>query len=138
MDFFRLMANNKGIELNNNISSSIIIKTDKTILGIIIQNLISNAIKFTNKGGCIKISVVIKKSALTILVADTGMGMPAKTISAIERQKPITILPDTDNLKGNGLGWMLMQELILLLKGTFKITSKINKGTTVRLQFPIC
>lgn len=137
MDFFRLMAKNKNIELNNNISSSIILKTDKTILGIIIQNLLSNAIKFTNKGGTVKISTVVKKSKLTILVADNGKGMPTKSVTAIEQQKPITILPDTDNLKGNGLGWLLMHDLIKLLKGTFKITSKVNKGTTVSLQLPI-
>jgi signal transduction histidine kinase len=137
MDFFKLLAKNKGVQLVNNVPSSIYIKTDKTIFCTILQNLISNALKFTSSNGKVEVSAVIDDSFITIFINDTGKGMPAKMVAAIEKGDTITIMPDTENVKGNGLGWSLIKELILVLNGKFKVASEINKGTIVSLQFPM-
>jgi signal transduction histidine kinase len=137
IDFFKLIAKTKEIEIINSIPPSVVIKTDKTIFGIIIQNLLSNALKFTRKNGKIIIRYKKSKSFVTITIKDTGKGMSQKIVSAIEQNNAVIIKPDTDNIKGNGLGWLLIRDLILLLKGKFKISSTPNAGTTINILLPI-
>lgn len=135
MEFFRYMAESKNIELINNIPTDIYINTDKTALGIIIQNLLNNAVKFTPDGE-IEVNATLNSKYITLTISDTGVGMPQKSIEAIEFAQPIVPLPDNDNLKGNGLGWGLISDLLQQLQGTFEIKSGEGLGTTVTIILP--
>jgi signal transduction histidine kinase len=136
MEFFRFMANNKNIELINKIEPDIFITTDKTAFGVIIQNLLNNALKFTPDGE-IEIVAALNTKYITITVSDTGVGMPNESIEAIEFGKTVIPMPDNENLKGNGLGWALINELLQHLQGTFEIKSGEGIGTTVRIILPL-
>jgi signal transduction histidine kinase len=136
MEFFRFMANSKNIELINKIETDIFFTTDKTAFGVIIQNLINNAIKFTPDGE-IEIAATLNTNYITITVSDTGVGMPKESIEAIEFGKAVTPMPDNENLKGNGLGWALINELLQHLQGTFEIKSGEGIGTTVKIILPL-
>lgn len=136
MEFFRFIATAKNIELLNNIPDDIFITTDKTAFGVIIQNLINNAIKFTPDGE-IEVRANLNTKYITLVITDTGVGMPKQTIDAIEFGNTIVPLPDNENLKGNGLGWELINELLQRLKGTFEIKSGKGIGTSVTLVLPL-
>lgn len=135
MEFFRFMANTKNIELINNIPASILIATDKTAFEVIIQNLLNNAIKFTPDGE-IEVSASADKESIILRITDTGSGMSTKSIAAIKQGEIVLPVADTDNLKGNGLGWRLIKELLQHLNGQFEIKSSQGSGTTVSLIFP--
>jgi signal transduction histidine kinase len=136
MEFFRFMATAKNIELLNNVPAGIFITTDKTAFGVIIQNLINNAVKFTPDGE-VEITATVNTKYLTLAIADTGNGMPRETIEAIEFGNTIVPLADSENLKGNGIGWVLVNELLQRLNGTFDIKSGHGIGTTVTLVLPL-
>ncbi len=136
MEFFRFMASNKNIDLINKIEPDIFIATDKTAFGIIIQNLLNNSVKFTPDGE-IEVTAAPNKQYITLTISDTGVGMPKETIEAIEFGNTVVPMPDNENLKGNGLGWSLISELLQHLNGTFEIKSGKGIGTTVTIVLPL-
>jgi signal transduction histidine kinase len=136
IEFFRFMATAKNIELLNNIPADIFIKTDKTAFGVIIQNLLNNAVKFTPDGE-IEITATVNKQYITLTITDTGVGMQKETIDAIEFGTAIIPMPDNENLKGNGLGWGLINELLKKLQGTFEIKSGEGIGTIITIVLPL-
>jgi signal transduction histidine kinase len=135
MEFFKFIANTKNILLINNTPPNTFIRTDKTAFGVIIQNLLNNGIKFTSEGE-IEVSSQFNSDNFILTIADTGKGMPEETVNAIKFGHAVP-LADTENLKGNGLGWGLIKELLDHLKGSFEITSSEGKGTIIKLLFPI-
>jgi signal transduction histidine kinase len=136
MEFFRFIAASKNIFLINNIPTDIFISTDKTAFGVIIQNLLNNAVKFTPEGE-IEVNISIKKQFLHLHVSDTGNGMSIENINSIKKGGQVTPQADTENMRGNGLGWGLIKELLQHISGTFDIKSGDNIGTTVTIILPI-
>ena len=133
------LASSKQVEIINNISSEDIIKTDKNILAIILNNLISNAIKFTAKGS-ITIDSKHDVTNYIIAVSDTGTGMSREQIDQIQhkiKSKTITVANPSSGSNGNGLGYIIISELIEILHGTLTIESIVNKGTTVKIIIPL-
>lgn len=99
-------------------------------------NLISNAIKFTEAGGSVTVSARQDAGAITLSVADTGIGMHEDDIpTALEpfRQIDGSLARQT---AGTGLGLPLVKSLIELHGGTLTLVSKFEVGTTVFLSFP--
>ncbi len=136
MDFFQFMADSKNLKLKNLVDNNIYLNVDSNALGIIIQNLLNNALKFTSNGSII-IESFLKENAITISVTDTGLGMPQTSITLIKKGQNINPLKDAENQKGNGLGWILIKELLKRLKGKFNIVSKLNEGTKVSIILPL-
>jgi K+-sensing histidine kinase KdpD len=136
MEFFRFIAASKNIYLINNIPTDIFINTDKTAFGVIIQNLLNNAVKFTPEGE-VEVNISIEKQSLYLNVSDTGTGMSLEDINSIKKGNEITPQADTENMRGNGLGWGLIKELLQHISGTFNIKSGENAGTTVTIILPI-
>lgn len=136
IEFFRFMADSKNIELINNIPPSIHITTDKTGFGVIVQNILNNAIKFTPDGE-IDVSAFADDKNITLHITDTGCGISPESIAAIKKGDVVLPLADTENLKGNGLGWRLIKDLLYRLNGQFEIKSSQGNGTTISLIFPV-
>jgi signal transduction histidine kinase len=136
MEFFHLIASNKNIDLLNNIPTNIVVKTDKTAFGIIMQNLLNNAIKFTHDGE-VEVNASQDANFITINISDTGNGMTAETIESIKKGLEIKPTIDAENMKGNGIGWRLIQDLLKHINGSFEIKSGENTGTKVTIVLPI-
>ena len=103
----------------------------------VLLNLISNAVKFTPPGG--RISIESRRSGdggLTIIIADTGFGIPADEIGEV--LKPFVQSRDTERrrLQGTGLGLPLADELVKLHGGTMSLASTLGTGTTVTVTLP--
>ncbi|HEV2263138.1 MAG TPA: ATP-binding protein [Stellaceae bacterium] len=108
---------------------------DETRLRQILINLVSNALKFTPAGGSVTVSARKTARHMVIEVKDTGIGMAEEDIPAALR--PFEQLDNSIARKydGAGLGLPLTKHLVELLGGRFSITSAVNEGTTVAIEF---
>lgn len=124
---FEPLIEKKNIELNCNFDDAKIYSS-KSLLEIVWNNLISNAIKFTPSGG--KIDIVLKRENknVKISVKDTGVGMTSETGAKIFEK---FYQGDTSHsTEGNGLGLALVKKVIDILGGEITVQSEVNKGST--------
>ena len=111
INLYKDAADNKKLELVNNINQNILVYADKYMIDTIIRNFVSNSIKFTNSGGKIIIKGVINGDNAEVSVTDTGIGI------SIENQKNLFRIDEqfrregTANEKGTGLGLILVQRV---------------------------
>ncbi len=136
------MAENKNISLINTIPEDIAVTADKDLLTIIIRNLITNAIKYTHKGG--NVSIVAHLNAdnenenyTQISVIDNGVGISlaiqAKLFLITETQST----EGTENESGTGLGLILCKEFTEMHKGKIWVESEEEKGSKFSFSLPI-
>ena len=111
---------------------------DKKKLNRILQNLVSNAYKFTPEGGAVTVTLSQSGAnedmgAYTLHVKDTGMGMSREfashVFSAFERDRTVS------NIQGTGLGLAITKSIVELMDGTIDVKSEQGKGTEFTLRF---
>lgn len=137
VDSFEPMILNKNITLNKNISDSIAIIGDKEHFNRIFSNIISNAYKYTNENG--KISVILKQSfnKVTVIVEDTGIGIPKEDIKLVFERFYRSDLSRNRGTGGTGIGLTITKSLVEANNGKISIQSEVGKGTKVICDFPI-
>ena len=124
---FETLIEKKNIELNCHFDD-VRIFSSKSLLEIVWNNLISNAIKFTPSGGDIDIFLQCKDKDVEIQVADTGVGMTSEVGEKIFEK---FYQGDTSHsTQGNGLGLALVKKVIDILGGEIAVQSELNKGST--------
>ncbi|WP_281234121.1 response regulator [Flavobacterium gelatinilyticum] len=139
-NLFNLVAKEKGIEFEIiSKDAPIVIKTDKMRLEQILKNLISNAIKFTEKG---KVSLEIKVDSdndkiICFIVKDTGIGIPLEKQPLVFEAFQQADGSTKRKYGGTGLGLSISRELAKLLKGEIVLHSKVNEGSTFTLCLPV-
>lgn len=125
---FEKIIESKAINLTCDIEEDLYIKSEESYLEIIINNLMSNAIKFTPNEGDIKVSLIKIDNEYIIKVKDTGCGL------TVEEGKHIFdkfYQADTSHTKeGNGLGLSLVKKVIDILGGTISVESEKDVGST--------
>lgn len=133
---FSEQANAKSLNLSLNIDSTIsVINSDDYRLNQIIDNLLSNSIKFTNKGN-ISLNVKDDSEYIRILVKDDGIGISENQLATIfDRFKQVDG-STSRKYGGTGLGLSITKELVSLLKGKIFVNSEINIGTTFEIILP--
>jgi len=103
-------------------------------------NLISNAIKFTDKGGEVLVNLDIDtkmpEQKLLIEVNDSGIGITFERLEELRTGTPVST-DGTLGEKGFGLGLNLVSDLVHSLNGTMNISSKIGAGTNIKVEIPI-
>lgn len=135
MEEYRYALDAKGITFLNNIENDVEIKTDESYLKIVLRNLISNAIKFTEVGGYIQITCRSMPGGLEILLKDTGVGIATDKLDSLF-QLPVPSV-GTNKEKGTGLGLSLSHDIVQKLGGSLNIQSKQGKGTQVVVALPV-
>ena len=125
-------VNQKKIHITETISEKEIIFADKSMISTILRNLISNAIKFTNKNGSITISSEKQENSsfVEISVADTGVGIPKEIQSKLFDIGENTSAKGTENETGTGLGLILCKEFVERHGGKIWLESEEGKGST--------
>lgn len=136
IELFQSKADEKGIQLVSDIESGIppTICGDPTRLSQILNNLISNSIKFTEKGE-VRISArVSQKSAKSVRILfeikDSGIGIPEKSLATIFESFTQASSDTTRKFGGTGLGLTIVKKLVELQNGEINVKSKINVGTS--------
>ncbi|MGE5429577.1 MAG: PAS domain S-box protein [Syntrophomonadaceae bacterium] len=136
---FSLLKNNaitKGIKLEQRINKDIAVFADEKMLHCVLQNLISNAIKFTNPDGKITISARKEDGHVKVSVADTGVGIAQSSLDKLFKIDSNLSTEGTAHEKGTGLGLILCKEFIEKNGGFIEVESKLNKGTTFTFTLP--
>lgn len=134
---YSLKMNARKISVNSIFSKEFYVESDNYLVSIIISNIISNAIKYSNENGEISIGISQNETTTICTISDNGIGIPIENLDKIMnpffRSYP-TLHPE---IKGSGLGLSIVKRLAELLNIQFEIQSEINKGTTVILIFKI-
>jgi two-component system, sensor histidine kinase and response regulator len=136
INLHQLDAERKTITISCNVSSEITVFADKNMLLTIIRNIISNAIKYTSKGGKIEISAFEDGTNVFTTVKDNGMGIEHSKLEAILSDNSRSVKPTFDKNVGSGLGIQLCKEFLKLNKGKLGIKSTLNEGTEVIFSLP--
>jgi signal transduction histidine kinase len=127
------LAKQKNIELINKIDTTLIVHQFYEPLKILIYNLLTNAIHFTEKGQIIVYNLVDTRGDI-ICVQDQGCGMTKEQIQNILEDTFIITSANVDNKKGHGLGYLIIKDLIKTMGASISIDSEKNKGTKVAIQ----
>lgn len=132
---FSHIVNNKGILFQCEFKDTdTILYGDTDRIEQIIDNLLTNAVKFTEAGSII-FNAVYENGRLSLKIKDTGIGMSEDTLSRIFR--PFERLSSDANPDGFGLGLPITKGLVKLLGGTIEVESKIGHGSTFHVSLPL-
>lgn len=127
----------KEIYLKNSIDHEMTIFADENMMLTVLRNLISNAVKFTKRGGSILLQSGKDDGNKTwFKVRDTGIGMPPEILENLYRFDKKTSRRGTENEPSSGLGLMLCKEFIEKNDGHLVVESIVDKGTTFTIYFP--
>ena len=138
MQQFKAYAEQKGIDfLYKSSFTSLEVWIDQNKIDSILQNLLSNALKYTPKGGSVTIETDHNKNRWILTIKDTGIGIPKedqkKLFKFLFRGKNAT----NQLITGSGVGMLLTYRLIKNHEGKISFSSTENVGTTFQLSFPI-
>ena len=136
IDVLIAQAKNKNIELLIEINEVTTVMADTNMLDTILRNLISNAIKFTNHGGSVKVSADDTGEMVLVKVADNGIGL-----SNVDLEKLFRIDVKNNDIgdsleKGTGLGLILCKEFVEKHNGKIWAESEVGKGSTFLFTLP--
>jgi ligand-binding sensor domain-containing protein/signal transduction histidine kinase len=131
------IADEKNIELKTFIPNDLMITADINMLKTIMRNLISNAIKFTHKGGKVEVSATIDSKNVEISVSDNGLGMTKDTMVKLFRIDVSLSTSGTANEKGTGLGLFLCKEFVEKHGGKIWVESELGKGSIFKFFLPL-
>lgn len=98
--------------------------------------MLSNALKFTHKGGNINIGTIDAEDSTIIYIKDSGMGMPESTINKLFKIDEKISRPGTEGRSSTGLGLLLCKEYIDKHNGKIWAESEINKGLHFSYLYP--
>ncbi len=137
---FKVLADEKDLKLgfeSNQSELTVFFDWDK--LEKIVNNLISNAIKYTPEKGSIMVSLYILQdsSQIKICVKDTGVGIPKNKISKIFKRFYQVEETSTTNSLGSGVGLDLTKKLVDLLGGEIEVLSSVGKGSDFTVKIPL-
>jgi PAS domain S-box-containing protein len=103
----------------------------------VLYNLISNAIKFTPRGGVVRLAARIEPRSLVISVADTGIGIAREDLPRLFREFEQLAQPNGTRPEGTGLGLALTRRLVELHGGRVEVESELGRGSTFSVHLPI-
>jgi len=131
-----LHAYNKQIEIINEVQEDIKVMADENMLLTMIRNLVSNAIKFTNREGKVWIRSILENDRVRIIVEDNGIGMDDKTRGRLFKISEKVKTYGTDDESGTGLGLIIIKEFIEKNNGTITVESTPGKGSRFVIVLP--
>jgi len=131
---FSGMASDKGLQLQVSAEAGPI-HSDPALLGQILRNLISNAIKYT-RSGRVTLSSYRVTAGIRIEVMDTGIGIPPDQLGLIYDEFYQVGVPPNSSRDGYGLGLSIVQRLVKLLGLKLEVRSEVGHGSVFALEVP--
>jgi signal transduction histidine kinase len=129
-------ANKKGIQIQKSIPEEITIYADHHILQSVVRNVLSNALKFTPRGGIVKMQAKEDQKNTVVSITDNGVGMDANMLNNLFKLDVKTNRNGTENEPSTGLGLILCKEFVEKHGGEIWVESEENKGSTFYFSFP--
>jgi cell cycle sensor histidine kinase DivJ len=137
-DILALKARECGLELAMRLPPALPeIIADKRAFKQILLNLISNAVKFTDRGGQVTVAATAAAGEIIVVVEDTGIGISSEDLSRIGRPFFQARAAYDRRHDGTGLGLSIVQGLVSLHGGDMNIASRLGEGTRVTVRMPL-
>ena len=135
-EFLKESASEKSIKISVEDPQNAIVFCDKEMISTVLRNLISNAIKFTERNGFIIVSVTREESFSRISVGDNGIGMRKEVVEKLFRIEESFSTTGTAGEEGTGMGLLLCKDFIDRHKGQIWAESEPEKGTRIIFELP--
>lgn len=135
LELLKPNATQKSIKLDNKIRDNIYVIADSLMLRSVLQNLVTNAIKYTPHKGAITITAKQNENMVEICIQDTGIGM-SKLVSEKLFAQPSSSSYGTNNERGSGLGLVLVKDFVTQHGGDIQVESTEGKGTCFKFTVP--
>lgn len=129
-------AQQKKIKIQNHIPEDMEVMADPLMLRSIVQNLVTNAIKYTPEGGLVQLSAKVDAHMVCISVIDSGIGMADETKARLFKNTDQMSLSGTNNEPGSGLGLLLVNDFVNQHGGRIDVESTPGAGTTICFTIP--
>ncbi len=137
IDNYKESIKEKHIELKWYIPKDLEVYADRFMLESILDNLISNAVKFTSEGGKIEIDGIEgTTNSVLISIKDTGIGIPKENIGGLFEIGSTKLTKGTNGETGSGFGLILCKELVKRNGGDISVRSKPGEGSVISIIFP--
>ncbi len=128
------MAKQLRLATDINVAEDMFCRSDAFRIKQIVNNLVSNAIKYTDDGE-VRVGITVMNGWMTLSVSDTGCGMTPEELQSVFNA--FTRLPGAQGKEGVGLGLTITREIVTLLGGRINVVSTKGKGTTFRVCLPV-
>jgi len=137
IDIFRDIAKSQSTVIENRVGEHVVIKCNRNLLSVVIHNLIDNAVKFTFNG-TIRCEARRNESEIQVSVTDTGVGIHPEQMESIQLFFESEDLKwDPGYNKHNGLGLVIIKEIVKQMGGRIIMDSEKGEGTTVIVYLPV-
>ncbi|QKS73091.1 cell wall metabolism sensor histidine kinase WalK [Paenalkalicoccus suaedae] len=137
VDRFEMSTKNQAIDFKRKIvDEPIAIKGDRDKLMQLMDNIVSNAVKYSPEGGSITVSLKQEKDRIVVSVKDEGVGIPKENIPNVFDRFYRVDKARSRNLGGTGLGLAIAKEIALAHGGNIWVSSEWGKGTTFSFSLP--
>lgn len=136
INLYRAGLETKKLTIQNSVPSPLMLSADKELIQVLLRNLMSNAIKFSNPNGKITVSGGKSSDGIVFSISDDGVGMEKETLAGLTDLESFSPERGTLGEKGTGLGLSLCREIVNVHSGQLKIESASGAGTTVACVFP--
>ncbi len=129
-------AEARNIALRINSVGPVSMTADADEIAMLLNNLISNAVKYNRDGGSVDVALKSDDSQVVMAVADTGIGMSPEEQEQIFKEFVRIKNERTNHILGSGLGLSLVKKLVQLYHGTVNVESRLDAGTTFTISLP--
>jgi signal transduction histidine kinase len=126
---FKSSAGKKGITLINEVEEGIIVFVDRNHIGLILRNLVANAVKFNPTDGVVKVESKIINDLVELSVSDSGIGISMDDLNKLFNAETHFTKPGTNKEKGVGIGLLITKEFVEINGGSIWVTSELGKGS---------
>jgi signal transduction histidine kinase len=132
----RRLADDRGVTLERKVAPDVIVRGDEQQIGLLVKNLVDNAIRYTPPEGSVNVRVFLHDREAVLEVEDTGAGIPLNAQSRVfERFFRV----DEDRARGSGgtgLGLSIVKHVAEMHGGHVSLQSELGEGSTFRVRFP--
>lgn len=137
MEVLLPIAERKDIDLSWQVDEGVYTLLDKNMIGSVLQNLVTNAIKFTPRGGQVILYAGVHSGQIQFEVTDNGIGMSQEQVSKIFKLTESYRGHGTDKEEGTGLGLIISKEFVEVHHGKIGVESTSGKGSRFWFEIPL-
>jgi PAS domain S-box-containing protein len=136
VDLYSINAKNKNINLSVELPDCLNVAYDKKMISTVVRNLLTNAIKFTQPWGSIKIITENEADQVKVTVQDTGIGISNNNLQRLFNLTEYFSTQGTNNEGGTGLGLILCKEFVEKHGGKISVETELKKGSIFSFTIP--
>lgn len=136
-ELLNVAAKQKNITISKDLPGGLTLFADRLMINTVLRNLISNAVKYTNNGGTIEISAVLKEKELEVSVKDNGIGLKKEALDKLFHIEESVSTPGTQDEEGTGLGLILCKDFVSKHGGKIRAESEPGNGSRFVFTIPV-